>query len=105
MDWVFISLVSSPVKPYIIKGPQDTTVMSGSSVVMDCDIGGDPVPDVLWRRTANGGNMPLGRVHVLDNKGLKIDHVTLQDEGEYICETDNSVGTLSLSAKLEVHGE
>jgi len=24
-------------------------------------VGGEPLPDVLWRRTASGGNMPLGK--------------------------------------------
>lgn len=91
------------VKPYVIKGPQDTIIMSGSSVILDCEIGGDPVPDVLWRRTAGGGNMPLTRIRVLDDRALRIDHVTPQDEGEYICEADNSVGTLAVSAKLIVH--
>jgi hypothetical protein len=23
-------------------------------------VGGEPLPDVLWRRSASGGNMPLG---------------------------------------------
>lgn len=93
------------VKPYVVKGPKNTTVMSGSSVILDCEVGGDPLPDVLWRRTAGGGNMPLARIRVLEDRGLKIDHVTPQDEGEYICEADNAVGTLSMSAKLTVHCE
>lgn len=70
---------------------------------MDCEVGGDPLPDVLWRRTADGGNMPLSRIKVLEDRGLKIDHVTPQDEGEYTCEADNSVGTLSVTARLTVH--
>lgn len=97
------ALLTINVKPYVVKGPKNTTVMSGSSVILDCEVGGDPLPDVLWRRTAGGGNMPLARIRVLEDRGLKIDHVTPQDEGEYICEADNAVGTLSMSAKLTVH--
>lgn len=77
--------------------------MAGGSVIMDCEVGGDPMPDVLWKRTADGGNMPLNRIKVLEDRGLKIDHVTPLDEGEYTCEADNSVGSLSVSAKLTVH--
>lgn len=48
------------VKPFLIRGPQDQTVVAGSSVVFQCRVGGEPLPDVLWRRSASGGNMPLG---------------------------------------------
>lgn len=49
------------VKPYIIRGPHDQTVLEGASVTFPCRVGGDPMPDVLWLRTASGGNMPLGK--------------------------------------------
>lgn len=51
------------VKPYIIRGPHDQTVLEGASVTFPCRVGGDPMPDVLWLRTASGGNMPLGKSH------------------------------------------
>lgn len=47
------------VRPFIIRGPQNRTVVVGRSVTFQCHIGGDPMPDVLWRRSAAGGNMPL----------------------------------------------
>lgn len=55
------------VKPFLIRGPQNQTVVTGSSVVFQCRVGGEPLPDVLWRRTASGGNMPLGKLHNLCN--------------------------------------
>lgn len=48
------------VKPFLIRGPQNQTAVVGNSVTFQCRVGGEPVPDVLWRRTASGGNMPLG---------------------------------------------
>lgn len=54
-----ISLHLFAVRPFLIRGPQNQTAVVGSSVVFQCRIGGDPLPDVLWRRTASGGNMPL----------------------------------------------
>lgn len=48
------------VKPFLIRGPQNQTAVVGNAVTFQCRVGGEPVPDVLWRRTASGGNMPLG---------------------------------------------
>lgn len=39
--------------------------MVGSSVTFQCRVGGEPLPDVLWRRTASGGNMPLGKCNAM----------------------------------------
>ena len=57
------SLLLFTVKPFMIRGPQNQTAVTGSSVVFQCRVGGDPLPDVLWRRTASGGNMPLGELN------------------------------------------
>ncbi|XP_055601197.1 roundabout homolog 1-like [Uranotaenia lowii] len=91
------------VKPFLIRGPQNQTAVAGSSVIFQCRVGGEPVPDVLWRRSASGGNMPLGRVHVLEDRSLKIDDITVEDMGEYSCEADNAVGSVTASGNLIVH--
>uniref|UniRef100_A0A182YHF3 Uncharacterized protein n=1 Tax=Anopheles stephensi TaxID=30069 RepID=A0A182YHF3_ANOST len=91
------------VKPFLIRGPQDQTVVAGSSVVFQCRVGGEPLPDVLWRRTASGGNMPLERVRVLEDRSLRIDDITIEDMGEYSCEADNAVGSITASGTLVVH--
>ncbi|XP_053694709.1 roundabout homolog 2-like [Sabethes cyaneus] len=91
------------VKPFLIRGPQNQTAVAGSSVVFQCRVGGEPVPDVLWRRSASGGNMPLGRVHVLEDRSLRIDDITVEDMGEYSCEADNAVGSITASGNLIVH--
>ncbi|KAI5641931.1 immunoglobulin domain-containing protein [Phthorimaea operculella] len=91
------------IKPYLITGPEDVVAQTGGSVTFQCRVGGDPLPDVLWRRTAGGGNMPLGRVKVLDDRSLRLDNVILGDEGEYTCEADNSVGAVSASGYLTVY--
>ena len=58
----FYLLLVRTVKPFIIRGPHNQIVLEGSSVTFSCRVGGDPMPDVLWLRTASGGNMPLGRI-------------------------------------------
>lgn len=46
-----------------------------------------------------------GRVHILEDRSLKIDNITMDDIGEYSCEADNAVGTIVASGMLLVHGE
>ncbi|XP_039438865.1 protein sax-3-like [Culex pipiens pallens] len=91
------------VKPFLIRGPHDSTIIEGSSVTFQCRVGGDPMPDVLWRRSANGGNMPLDRVHILEDRSLRLENVIPDDEGEYSCEADNAVGAISATGTLTVH--
>lgn len=90
-------------KPYLIRGPHDQTVVERASVTFQCRVGGDPMPDVLWRRTASGGNMPLDRVHILEDRSLRLEDVSIQDEGEYSCEADNVVGSITAMGSLVVH--
>ncbi|XP_061398597.1 protein sax-3 [Musca vetustissima] len=90
-------------RPFLIRGPQNQTSVVGTSVIFQCRIGGDPLPDVLWRRTASGGNMPLRRVTVLEDRSLKLDDITLEDMGEYTCEADNAVGSITATGTLIVH--
>lgn len=78
-------------------------VLVGESVTFQCRVGGDPLPDVLWRRQAGGGNMPLGRVHILEDRSLRLDTVELSDQGEYSCEADNTVGSVTATGILKVH--
>ncbi|XP_070489904.1 protein sax-3-like [Chironomus tepperi] len=98
-----VAVLKVMVKPFLIRGPQNQTTVTGSSVIFQCRVGGEPLPDVLWRRTASGGNMPLDRVHILEDRSLKIDNITMEDVGEYICEADNGVGAIVAAGMLLVH--
>ncbi|KAL7041295.1 hypothetical protein ACKWTF_000713 [Chironomus riparius] len=91
------------VKPFLIRGPSNQSVVEGSSVTFQCRVGGDPIPDVLWRRSASGGNMPLDRVHILEDRSLRVDNVIIEDEGEYSCEADNVVGAITATGILNVY--
>ncbi|KAE8748915.1 hypothetical protein FOCC_FOCC004320, partial [Frankliniella occidentalis] len=89
------------VKPQIVAGPVDTVVLAGSPLELSCRVSGDPLPDVMWRRER--GSMPLARVHVLDDRTLRVHPSHPEDAGVYICEADNPVGTVSASARVIVH--
>lgn len=47
--------------------------------------------------------MPLGRVRVLEDRSLRLERVTLSDQGKYTCEADNPAGALTASATLTVN--
>lgn len=47
----------------------------------------------------------LGRVTVLEDRSLKLDDITLDDMGEYTCEADNAVGSITATGTLIVHGK
>ncbi|KAL1497250.1 hypothetical protein ABEB36_008242 [Hypothenemus hampei] len=91
------------VKPFMIRPPEDMVALVGSSVEFPCNVGGDPIPDVLWRRQAPGGTMPLGRVRVLEDRTLHLEDITVMDQGRYTCDADNFGGAISASAFLTVH--
>ena len=98
-----VAFLKVHVRPFLIRGPQNQTVVTGTSVVFQCRVGGEPLPDVLWRRTASGGNMPLDRVRILEDRSLRIDDISAEDAGEYSCEADNAVGSIMASGTLVVH--
>uniref|UniRef100_T1JDC0 Roundabout n=1 Tax=Strigamia maritima TaxID=126957 RepID=T1JDC0_STRMM len=95
------ALLSVHVKPFLMKPPEDITSIANENVLFECKVGGDPAPNIIWRR--QDGKMPIGRAQIQEDKSLQIQHVTPADEGLYICEAENPVGTVSASATLTVH--
>jgi hypothetical protein len=47
--------------------------------------------------------MPLDRVHILEDRSLRVDNVVIEDEGEYSCEADNVVGAITATGILNVY--
>jgi len=91
------------VKPYFLAMPSNQTILAEQTAEFACRVGGDPEPEILWRR--NDGKMPIGRAHILNDKSLHIERVNPQDQGTYICDAENGVGAISASATLTVHCE
>lgn len=77
-------------------------MLAGRDAEFECQVGGDPTPKILWRR--EDGKMPTARAQILDTKSLKISNVVPQDEGLYICDAENVIGSISAKASLTVHG-
>ncbi|XP_046817776.1 roundabout homolog 2-like isoform X2 [Vespa crabro] len=91
------------VKPYFSAIPSNQTILTDQTAEFACRVGGDPQPDILWRR--NDGKMPIGRAHILDDKSLRIERVIPEDQGTYICDAENEVGAISANAVLTVHSK
>lgn len=89
------------MKPFFNKEPLDVVALVGQRVLFECSVGGEPSPHVLWRR--EDGKMPIGRAQILDDKSLRIDNVQPADEGLYICDADNLVGSVTARATLVVN--
>ncbi|KOX67210.1 Roundabout like protein 2 [Melipona quadrifasciata] len=96
-----VATLTVHVKPFFLSTPANQTILADQTAEFACRVGGDPPPEILWRR--NDGKMPIGRAHILDDKSLRIERVTSQDQGTYICDAENSVGAISASATLTVH--
>ncbi|XP_067137945.1 roundabout homolog 1-like isoform X3 [Centruroides vittatus] len=95
------ALVTVHVKPFFIREPEHITALSNEDVEFECRVSGDPLPTITWRR--QDGKMPIARAQIQDDKSLNIKSVTPADEGVYICEAENPVGSISSSATLTVH--
>lgn len=96
-----VAILTVHVKPAFLSPPENQTVLVDTTAQFACRVSGDPMPDILWR--TRDGKMPTGRAHILDDKSLKIERVTPQDAGVYICDAENGVGAISASATLIVH--
>lgn len=90
-------------KPRIIEGPKDIVAQENSDVSFHCSATGDPKPTIIWKKVDD--QMPQGRMHILEDKSLKIERVRLADEGIYVCRAENTVGFQEAEAKLIVHSQ
>ena len=62
----FIFFLFFSVKPYFLQEPDDVTALNGEDIILDCEVGGDPNPTVLWHR--EDGTLPQGRTRVQNGK-------------------------------------
>ncbi|UYV79721.1 ROBO1 [Cordylochernes scorpioides] len=94
-----VGVCCDTVRPRWLRQPKDVTALAGEDVELTCDAGGEPAPAVTWQRR---GGLPRLRSSGADRATLKISDVTSADEGVYLCEAKNSVGSIKASATLTV---
>uniref|UniRef100_A0A8D2ZR19 Hemicentin-1 n=1 Tax=Scophthalmus maximus TaxID=52904 RepID=A0A8D2ZR19_SCOMX len=82
------------VKPRIQPAPSLLKALVGQTVTLPCVVQGEPSPEVTWFH--NG--LPLG----VNTTPLRIQQVSLADQGTYQCVARNSAGQETLEIKLEI---
>ncbi|KAM4692008.1 LOW QUALITY PROTEIN: peroxidasin homolog [Rhinophrynus dorsalis] len=89
-------------KPTFIIPPQNTEVLVGGSVTLECGVSGNPQPSVTWT-TESGDPVPQdGRFTITSSGGLYIQNVSITEQGQYRCHVTNSEGSLEVSAQIIV---
>ncbi|XP_028259472.1 hemicentin-1 [Parambassis ranga] len=99
---VTLTLQSAPT---IIVEPVDTVVDAGTTVLLNCQAGGEPNPMTEWSRQGR----PLfrnDRFSTLSNGSLRISSAQKEDTAEYECVARNLLGSVLVRVTLtvRVHG-
>lgn len=94
-----------PARPSFVIQPQNTEVLVGESVTLECSATGQPQPRVSWTK---GDRSPLPtdtRINITPSGGLYIQNVVQADGGEYTCFASNNVDTVHATAYIIVQGK
>ncbi|XP_064085211.1 roundabout homolog 2-like [Macrobrachium nipponense] len=89
------------VAPFWVKAPRDVVGVAGGEAELSCRVGGDPPPAVTWRRV--GGHIPVARMRMVMDRGLRVSHLRPQDAGVYVCNAANRAATISANASLTIY--
>ncbi|XP_043941066.1 protein sidekick-2 [Protopterus annectens] len=98
-------LAVTSIAPNITKGPSDSTVIDGLSVILNCETSGAPRPAITWQkgeRILASGSVQLPRFTLLESGSLLISPSHISDAGTYTCLATNSRGVDEASAQLTV---
>uniref|UniRef100_A0ACB8GDL9 Uncharacterized protein n=1 Tax=Sphaerodactylus townsendi TaxID=933632 RepID=A0ACB8GDL9_9SAUR len=99
---VTLRYFGSPARPSFVIHPQNTEVLVGESVTLECSAAGHPQPRITWTK---GDRTPLPndpRVTITPSGGLYIQNVAQEDGGEYTCFAANSLDNIHATAFIIV---
>uniref|UniRef100_A0A8B9I269 Peroxidasin n=1 Tax=Astyanax mexicanus TaxID=7994 RepID=A0A8B9I269_ASTMX len=99
---VTLRYFGTPSRPSFVIQPQNTEVLVGQSVTLECSAAGQPQPRVSWTR---GDRSPLpndARINITPSGGLYIQNVNQADGGQYTCFASNNVDTIHATAYIIV---
>lgn len=97
-----------------MKAPNDTEAIVGESVIIDCLASGSPTPRIRWEMSSQSGDkssnlfrtvVSNSHIHIFDNGSLVIRDVSENDQGIYVCQASNGIGSqVAKEIKLLVKG-
>ncbi|GLD56361.1 peroxidasin homolog, partial [Lates japonicus] len=99
---VTLRYFGAPSRPSFVIQPQNTEVLVGESVTLECSATGQPQPRVSWTK---GDRTPLpndARINITPSGGLYIQQVVQADGGQYTCFASNNVDTIHATAYIIV---
>ncbi|XP_023234043.1 Down syndrome cell adhesion molecule homolog [Centruroides sculpturatus] len=98
------------VPPKWSKEPNDKSVVMGQAVLFDCQAQGFPEPVIRWKKSGGDSETDFQviissqNIQILENGSLSIKESIKEDEGNYMCQANNDVGSgLGTIVKLNVH--
>ncbi|CDQ82544.1 unnamed protein product [Oncorhynchus mykiss] len=92
--------------PRVLGYSRPVAALCGTDAVLQCKIGGDPRPEVVWEKK-NVQILSEGRYRLSEEGQAYFLHITgvrLEDAGQYICKASNTVGETCAPATLKVEG-
>ncbi|XP_073530329.1 peroxidasin homolog isoform X1 [Phyllobates terribilis] len=99
---VTLRYFGTPARPSFVIQPQNTEVLVGEGVTLECSAAGQPQPRITWTR---GDRTPIPtdpRITITPSGGLYIQEVNQEDAGEYTCFATNTVDTIHYTAYIIV---
>ncbi|MEE6505501.1 hypothetical protein FKM82_005546 [Ascaphus truei] len=74
----------------------------GMEVTLPCEVQGNPLPVVSWRKDSLPLPIVSTRHHLLPSWSLRVSELRVMDSGYYTCLASNPAGNTSLTYRLEV---
>lgn len=103
---MFLSAVGySVARPSFVIQPQNTEVLVGESVTLECSATGQPHPRITWTRGDRSALPSNPRISITPSGGLYFQNVNQDDGGQYTCFASNNLDTIHATAYIIVQGK
>lgn len=100
----FLFASTNSARPSFVIQPQNTEVLVGESVTLECSATGQPQPRISWTKADQTPLPSDTRINTTPSGGLYIQNVVQTDGGQYTCFASNNVDTIHATAYIIVQG-
>uniref|UniRef100_A0A8C4RTY0 Peroxidasin like n=1 Tax=Erpetoichthys calabaricus TaxID=27687 RepID=A0A8C4RTY0_ERPCA len=97
---VLLRYSGTPTKPSFVIQPQNTEVLLGSSITLECSATGHPQPKITWTKENENFLSNTSQYIITASGGLFIQNVTLDDQGQFTCHASNDQDSIQATAHL-----